>query len=271
MKVIYFYHNGKCGGSYCLALLKRLTKVSKGKFVSFNNLTEDKKMPQLDENIKSFIGKIKDYPKNTKLLIHHHHGYPGMVELYDQLIKLRLDLERQGDELIMFTTTRNPLSYLISKLNFNNQRGFSLTYKKYLEEDVYYNQMSKYLLYNHMDRWDKKNDEVSIDLVKKHLQLFDYVFPIKGISHIEDILNTFLGKKGVRPPKKVNVGNKDSFPTEEQKQKLTALNQIDAFLYSFAQEQLANYIASPRPDPTQSKIVLLFNRYLNKMLSRIGL
>jgi len=231
MKVIYYYHIPKCGGSFVFHLLKKFSNKVEGEFVPFINLDQNKKNSELDDELKEFIGSIKDYSKNEVLIIHHHHGYPGIHELHNEILMAKAAIRKKGGEMIVISTVRDPLSYSISKVNYLQKKGSNNKYKDLINQPTLHNMLSKYLNYNHVGRWRNNPIEVDIPLLEKSISLFDRIFLMEEMEKLTQFLNNFLGTKNINIEKKINEGNLTSLPSEEERNRILEFNQIDQHFY----------------------------------------
>jgi len=93
-----------------------------GDFISFNILRHEYKAADAEEKQIQFIDSLKNYSANKILLIHHHHGYPGIEDLHDHLLDAKKAVEARGGRMVLVTMLREPLSHLKSMVNYRNQK-----------------------------------------------------------------------------------------------------------------------------------------------------
>ena len=231
MKIIYFYHIPKCGGSYVFNLLKKLSKAVDGEFVSFINLENEKKNVILDDDLKTFIISLTDYSKKEVLFIHHHHGYPGIHELHDQILETRDAIREGGDEMIVISSVRDLLSFSISRVNYMQEKGYDITFQDLIDQPSNHNMISKYLNYNHFDRWSEDVIQIDVPSLEKSISLFDRIFLMEEMKKLTKYLNDFLGTKNITIAKRINEGKLKYLPTEEEKRRILELSQLDQHFY----------------------------------------
>jgi len=236
MKIFYYYHVPKCGGTYTRKLLMAYAKKTKGRFISFNRTGKDNvRLIKYDNEIRQKIGELHTI-KEEFIFVHHHHGYPGISELYEEL---RAAKEHLGDQLFLFTIVREPISFVISRVNhLKNRMKQDIDIQKAIGEEKGHNMMYKYFLYNHHKGWDIEKMDLSRDHFKKNLALIDHVFLQENLHEMEDLLSAQCGKK-IRMRKK-NVGKKTEIPTESQIRQLISCNQLDFEFYEEAKKLVMN-------------------------------
>jgi hypothetical protein len=221
-----------------LKLLKKFKRQGKGELVQFNNLdAENRIIPDLDRKQLEFITSLKDYKENDVVLIHHHHGYPGINEIRKELHEARKAIAKQGGEMVVITIVREIIAYQTSRVNFSRKKGRDLSFEEVINDQDNHNWMTKYLMRNILGRWTTENIQVSLPLLKKNIQFFDRIFLTKNMPEVVQFINDFVGTEGITIKEIVNKGDLIYQPTEEQKKQIFDLNPLDRYLYETAKRR----------------------------------
>jgi len=208
VNVIYYYHIPKCGGSFIRDYLKRLEAENK------NSL---------------YI------PWNTHIFEHQYHTVPS-------IIKNIPDLKYDNGSFFLFSSVREPTSYVTSHVNYINNAQetaqwpieYRWGYDRAINEKWFSNYQSKYLLYNHYSLELFEKDISSLD-VKTELQLFDKVYKTDNLTVIKnDLSNKISNVDMCWKDEKINTTDHKLLLSEEQKEAYLANNQIDNWLYETA-------------------------------------
>lgn len=221
----------KTGGTYVKALMQKISKAKGLEFYSFNNLSESKRIRSLDQKLFHFLDEVKNLPSNKIIFVHHHHGYPGIQELKEKMIAVKEIMRSNGNEFKIFTTIREPIAFVTSKVNFRKEVNEN-SFKSELENSHEQNYMCKYLLHNHIHRWPNENPELNESSIDQALSLIDYTFTTKSMQRLVEFLNYEVDSDDITIHKKRNVGSIKFQLTESEKIKFKELNQWDFYLYS---------------------------------------
>ena len=178
-------------------------------------------------------------------MIHHHHGYPGIHELYHHIKNAKEAVEKKGGKMVLISTVREPVSFHISRNNYLIKRGSSINFERSIRFPKNHNIMSKYLLYNHLSRGYNELVQADIPLLEKNLQLFDHIYPLEKMEELATFLNDFLGTKDITIEEKINKGNLKQLPTEEQRAMLLEINHLDQHLYDLVRNREWQPISMP--------------------------
>ena len=89
MKIIYYYHIPKCGGATIKHSLREIAKSKGAEFYSFSH--SKPKLGVLRKWINNFkfrifLNSINNQTTTLKI-VHHHHGYYGIGEIGNLLLK----------------------------------------------------------------------------------------------------------------------------------------------------------------------------------------
>ena len=238
MKIIYFYHIPKCAGTTISEILKKIAISENGHYQNFdyleiNKLNKEKKRNNNLE-MRNFLDSLNNKTAQLKI-IHHHHGYCGISQIYNKILIEKKKAADLGNEIYFFTCIREPISFQISRLNFlRNSCGMKdISFSQICKNKKNHNLMSKYFMRNHPARWNNFALEKASFL--KCLNLMDKVFVVENIylfySWIEKILHTNkLNDKSIFEIKK-NVGQHTLLPTNEEYEILKRVNSFDSFFY----------------------------------------
>ncbi|HNP17410.1 MAG TPA: hypothetical protein PKL31_03160 [Fulvivirga sp.] len=232
MKVIYFYHIPKCGGTFIDTYLRDVADILNGVYKNFNTLKSKEINIERDNWIKRSL-KMTQKSGRDYIFIHHHHGFPGITELYDQLAKMKAELINDGHELYMFTCIRNPVDQFVSRVNFliNTGQDETLSIRRLLDNKTLSNNMYKYLMYNHPERYSENND-FSYELFHQTLTLFDKVFLLENIQSIQDWINSITKTKVEMPKKIINKSEHHIKPTLLERTEIEKINYLDVYFYN---------------------------------------
>lgn len=150
--VYYFYHIGKCGGTSISSWMEELAKSNPNDFEYVNWWW------QLDEWTGKFdwrvgLSKVEEQIRsgmlqtNSKhwLLLHHHHGAPGLRYMMLQFQEWKKMLNNQGCDLILTTVLRDPYSRVFSLIHYNHVPIEEFYQFVSNSEEI---SQSKYLLFN---------------------------------------------------------------------------------------------------------------------------
>jgi len=221
-------------------LLKKISRKVNGEFVQFNNLDAEIRIkPELDRKQLEFITSLKDYSGNDIVLIHHHHGYPGINEIRKEIQEAREAIAKKGGEMVVITIVREIIAYQTSRVNYSIKKGRNLSFEKVINNQDNHNWMTKYLMRNIIGRWTTEDIQISLPLLEENIQFFDRIFFTKNMPAVVHFINDFVGTKGVTIDKIINKGNLIYQPTEEQKKQIIDLNPLDRHLYETAKRMEA--------------------------------
>ena len=156
--VYYYYHIGKNGGSSVLEWQDRHARAARPaihsmRFLRIRNPGGSDKWLQGIEALDSLIvNKGLNNNNNTQqqnnnkrwISVHHHHRYPGLRYMMPILRHWRRELRRQGCDLVLTTTLREPVARLQSLVSFLKvaESDFGNFVQNFKESQV------RYLLYN---------------------------------------------------------------------------------------------------------------------------
>ena len=118
MIVIYYYHIPKCAGSYVTKLFRRCAKETGGKYINFYNPSTVID-PEEKKQYFKFLKELPNQPSDSHYFIHHHHGYPGLNEVYKALKRAKTKVQEDSlNKFYLFTSVREVLSFITSRVNY---------------------------------------------------------------------------------------------------------------------------------------------------------
>ena len=237
MNVIYFYHIPKCSGSFIGKYLERLNDKNKNSIhIPFINILELQYhiLPKMIKNLPEL--------KYDNVFLHHHHSPYGIKNIHDSIEQTKNKIISNGGVFFLFTSVREPISYITSHVNYSNNlpqtnlwpKEYRWDYDRAINEKWFYNHQSKYLLYNRhsIDLWEK---DISLLDMKIELQLFDKIYKTDNLTAIKnDLRNKISNVEECWEDEKVNATDYKLLLSEEQKKAYLANNQIDNWLYKNA-------------------------------------
>ena len=120
MRIIYYYHIPKTGGSTIKFNLKKIS--SKLPYSKFYNFFEpvvhfNQGISPLKIDFNKILSK-KNIEKYENIFIHHHHSYEAIMVYQNILIKKKKELEDKGHTFIIFSSVRDVLAFNNSRINF---------------------------------------------------------------------------------------------------------------------------------------------------------
>jgi len=260
MNIIYYYHIPKCAGTFISENLIRNAdkKVFQDRMneelewmetpydnpinpernilFNFNKLPvpslKDRNLQKECKNqLKKFMNTLPNLNFKT-LYIHHHMGYPGLLDIYDDILSLKNQIESTGGKFYLFTCVREMEGFLLSKINYQvNERNNNSTWEGQINRKSQHNSQSKYLLHNHSHLWDNKDIEITKEQVKKVLDIIDKVYTTKTVSEIPRDLKRLLNEEIKWDTTKKNVSKKTIIIPNKIKPHLIINNEIDRWLF----------------------------------------
>lgn len=233
MKIIYYYHIPKCGGSTISKVLRTLAARTGGEYHNFNFPMQRFSSPvKLYNNfrMKRFLHGI-NRKANDFQFVHHHHGYYGVGEIFQILSRNKRMAEAAGNEFYLFTCIRDPLSFQVSLVNYLRHAWGrkDFTFENTCTEPEYQNVMFKYLLANHPKRW--RDLDLDKELFLKCVGLMDRVFLLDELGDLDDWLRGITGEASSALTTSVNKGEHSLVPDSEQLETLKQVNKLDYFFY----------------------------------------
>lgn len=179
MKIFYYYHISKTGGTSVLNFFNYIVEnISNCVLYDYNDwdkLESEPKEINLDEVL---VNDKYDY-----MFIHHHHGYHGLAKYKDYLVKKKNELKNSGHTMKIFTTVRDIVSFNNSRLNYliNTDRWVG-TIHQFLENEIHFNIQTKYLLNNWHGEWSYKSQEISLQNIDELNEVIDLFLNISQLS-----------------------------------------------------------------------------------------
>lgn len=199
------------------------------------------KKPYYNFRLRKFI-KTLHHPTVPYKFIHHHHGYPGMAEIGDLLLQEKEKAKKMGHEFFLFTCVRDPLQFIISRVNHmrNVNKMETFTYQNVIKDEIHQNTMFQYYLRNHFRRlpikesttFDKKDLNKMMNLMDRVFILESFPEPLLWLSKQVDSFSESLDPSN----HKANVGKHALLPTAEEIDQLRESNQEDHILYDWAKK-----------------------------------
>jgi hypothetical protein len=233
MKIIYYYHIPKCGGSTIYHQLKELSVAVGGEFFNFNSsMKKFGFLEKLNNDFKMrlFLRKINNKTNDFKF-IHHHHGFYGISQILSVLRREKRNAILAGNEFHLFSCIRDPISFQRSHVNYlRNSCGMpDFSFDDVCANPMRHNFMLKYLLRNHNKRW--KEFKLDKQDLMKSLEIMDKVFVLEKLQNLYDWLEQIVGIPIKSPKIMQNVGKHLLQPTEKQFEILKRTNTLDQFFY----------------------------------------
>ena len=235
MKIFYYYHISKTGGTFVHSLFKHLNKkFDKSILYSYHlkKIEDDQKDINFD-----LILSDKNLKKYNYIFIYHHHGFNGLMHYKNFLIKKKNELESKGHKLIIFSTFRDVLSFNNSRFNFLKDKYLSeLTKEDFLAKEIHFNIQIKYFNFCHHGEWpkgkitlDKINKQISKSNIADIIRVVDIFIETNQLSKFfSNIAKSFDLKFDTE--KKIN-SNKHSVKFDDCKTELIKKNKLDQLLF----------------------------------------
>lgn len=227
MKVFYYYHIPKTGGTSTDHFLDYLSKnVPNSIFYNFN--TNPRVIPK-DIDFNELLSK-ENIKKYDYIFIHHHHGYYGLMHYENILIEKKRELEINGHKMIIFTTIRDVLSFNNSRVNFMKK-----TKSDFLTNQIHWNCQTKYFYFCH--HGPNPKGEITIDVINNELtegnilrlsNVIDIFIETKNLTKFIDTMSKYFNLNYDSSKRKNEC--KYSIDFEDNYDELLNNNKFDCFL-----------------------------------------
>jgi hypothetical protein len=236
MKIYYYYHIPKTGGSSMFHFFKFLShNLPNSKLYDFRtkkNLNENNPK-NIDFNKILSTENIRQY---DYIFIRHHHGYYGLMHYENILIEKKKELELNGHTIKIFTTIRGVLSFNNSRLNYIKDKcGWKGNKSDFLEKQIHWNVQTKYLFFcHHGERprgkitTDIINNKLTINNILKLSDVVDIFIETKNVSKFIDTMSKYFNLNYNSKSQKNK--NKHSIILNDNSEELLNNNKFDCFL-----------------------------------------
>ena len=260
MNLIYYYHIPKCAGTFISdnlsnlsdkivynerldKELKRMEKkmwrnhnINRNILFNFNKLpVPSLKYDYLREECKNQMKKFMDNIHNLNyktIYIHHHMGYPGILDLYEDILSIKTHIENTGGKFFLFTCVRDMEGFLLSKLNYQvNERNNKSTWEGQINRKSQHNPQSKYLLHNHSHLWKNKDIDITKGQVVEVLKIINKVYTTKTVNEIPLDIGKLLNEDIKWDSTRKNVSKKTIILPIDLMSQLEKNNKIDRWVF----------------------------------------
>jgi hypothetical protein len=219
-------------------LFRKCADVTGGQYINFYNRSTVIDSGEKRKYFK-FLKQLHKEPKDSHFFIHHHHGYPGLKGVYDELKKAKMKVQKDPtNKFYLFTSVREVLSFITSRVNYlRNHCKCNASFKRCMEIKTNHNYQLKYLLYNHVNNWRNDKLEISKSLVLKTLGIVDKIYTPQDINQLIPTLSRILqiDISEFWTDEKVNVSKKTFKMNPKEKKILKSVNKLDMWLYEVAE------------------------------------
>lgn len=235
MKVYYYYHIPKTGGTSVYDLFEVVAKEKTNSviynFNSSDDITSEPKSIDFDRILSAENVKKYDY-----IFIHHHHGYHGIMHYKDILIKRKQELESIGSTMTIFTTVREIMSFNNSRFNYLiDECNWEGDKQDFLTDEMHFNVQSKYFFFSHHGEWpqgdvtiEDVNDKLTEENILSLKSVIDIFVETKDLSRfMKDMCETLNIHYNVEERKNIN---KHSITFNDVYEQLRDVNSYDYFL-----------------------------------------
>ncbi len=199
MRVHYYYHISKTGGTSVLDFFKHVANhVPRCRLYDFNDW-DNLSPTQKDIDFDSILAR-DNLAKYDHVLIHHHHGYRGLMHYEAYLCAKKKELARDGHTMKIFTTIRDVVSFNRSRLNYLVNTGrWSGPVSDFTTNEIHFNTQTKYLFFCWHGEWPSAEGTgpITIDVVNQQVheknidRLSDVIDLFVEISHLSDFIKAF--------------------------------------------------------------------------------
>ncbi len=191
MKIYYYYHISKTGGTSMIHFFTHASQnTPRCMFYDYNDwdrLTATPKDIDFDTILSDYNFVNYDY-----IFIHHHHGYRGLMQYKQYLMKKKEELKSQGHSMQIFTTIRDVLPLNNSRINYllkTDRWTGNLT--DFLADERHFDIQTKYLFDCWHGEWSLNNE-----ITEKHLdslsEVIDLFINTTHLSHFIKLFSDYL-------------------------------------------------------------------------------